>query len=237
MIVWRTRPQERLAFACALGLAVAVFESWPGLDLWASSQFFTRQAFQGSGWLWVWLLYEWSPSVARTLVVLALLALGAALIRPGLVPRHWVRRAMALTLVAALGVGVLVHSLLKDQWGRPRPAQTQAFGGAQPFQPPLQPSNLCPRNCSFVSGHAAAGFMLVAVGLMGSRRTRWRWWAIGALAGSSIGLARIAAGGHYLSDIVFGFLAVWGVCMVLRELWLRLAWLGRRRRQQALSSR
>ena len=231
MIAWRTRPKERLVFAFALGLAVAVFETWPGLDLWASSQFYTQQSFPGSGWLWVWLFYEWSPTVARVLVVLALIAIVVSRARPGLLPRHWVRRAIALTLVAALGVGLLVHNVLKDNWGRPRPALTEQFGGAHPFQPPLQPSSLCPRNCSFVSGHAAAGFMLMAVGLMGSRRTRWRWWAIGALAGTGIGLARIAAGGHYLSDIVFGFLALWGLCMVLRELWLRLAWLRRRRGQ------
>ncbi len=237
MITWRTRQQERLAFACALALAVVVFETWPGLDLWASGQFYAEQAFQGRGWLWVWLLYEWSPTLARALVVLALLAVCAALFRPRLLPRHWVRRAVALSLVAALGVGLLVHNVLKDNWGRPRPVLTEQFGGVHPFQPPLQPSNLCPRNCSFVSGHAAGGFMLMAVGLMGSRRTRWRWWAIGALAGTSIGLARMAAGGHYLSDIVFGFLVLWGLCIVLRELWLRLAWgRHRRRTRQVLSA-
>ncbi|MDH4376217.1 MAG: hypothetical protein QE494_07945, partial [Ramlibacter sp.] len=100
MTVWRTRQQERLAFACALALAVAVFETWPGLDLWASGQFYVQQAFEGRGWLWVWVLYEWSPTLARALVLLALLAVGVALIRPGLLPRHWVRREIALSLVA-----------------------------------------------------------------------------------------------------------------------------------------
>lgn len=229
MSVLRTRVQERLAFALTLGLAVAVFETWPGLDLWASSQFYAHQAFQGSAWLWVWVMYEWSPLAARALVVTAMAALALTLVWPRLLPRHWVRRATALVLVAALGVGVLVHNVLKDNWGRPRPVLTQDFGGVHPFQPALQPTDLCPRNCSFVSGHAAGGFMLLAIGLLGSRRTRWRWWSAGVLAGSTIGLARIAAGGHYLSDIVFSLLALWALAIALRELWLRMALLRRRR--------
>mgnify|MGYP000057640139 CR=1 FL=1 len=166
----------------------------------------------------------------------ALLALLGAAWRLVKLPRHWRRRAIALVVVAALGVGFLVHDVLKDSWGRPRPVATQAFGGAHPYQPALHPSDLCPRNCSFVSGHAAGGFMLLAVGMVGSRRTRWRWWAAGTAAGAVIGLARIAAGGHYLSDIVFGLLAVWGTAIVVREAWLRLAvWRRRRRLARAVA--
>jgi lipid A 4'-phosphatase len=230
MIRLRTRVQERLAFAVALALAIGVFETWPGLDLWASGQFFAHQSFHGAAWLWVWVLYEWSPHVARVLVVAAMVALALTLVWPRVLPRHWVRRATSLVLIAALGVGLLVHSVLKDNWGRPRPVLTQTFGGVHPFQPALQPTDLCPRNCSFVSGHAAGGFMLLGIGLLGSRRTRWRWWSAGVLAGSTIGLARIAAGGHYLSDIVFSLLALWAVAIVLREVWLRMALLRRRRR-------
>ena len=236
MIALRTRVQERVAFSVALALAVALFETWPQLDLWASSQFYAHQAFADPARLWIWVMYEWSPLVARALVILAMAALALTLVWPRLLPRHWARRATALVLVAALGVGVLVHNVLKDNWGRPRPVLTEAFGGKFPFQPPLHPSDLCPRNCSFVSGHAAGGFMLLAVGLLGSRRTRWRWWAAGALGGGTIGLARIAAGGHYLSDIVFGFLAIWAVAMALREIWLRMTLLRRRRRPRATGS-
>lgn len=237
MIVLRTRVQERLAFAALLALAVWVFETWPLLDLWASSQFYAHERFQGAGWFWVWLLYEWSPTVARGLVALALLSMALTLVWPSVLSRRWARRAAALVLVAGLGVGLFVHNVLKDHWGRPRPVLTQEFGGVHPFQPPLQPSSLCPRNCSFVSGHAAGGFMLLSIGLMGSRRTRWRWWALGVLAGGTIGLARIAAGGHYLSDIVFSFLALWALAMALREVWLRMALMRRRRRAGALSPR
>ena len=81
-----------------------------------------------------------------------------------------------------------------------------------------------------MSGHAAAGFALMAVGLFGSRRTRWRWWALGALAGSVIGAGRIVQGRHFLADIVFCMLALWLVAVLLRLLWLRVVLLKRRRR-------
>jgi lipid A 4'-phosphatase len=229
---WRTRQQERLAFGLALGVAVAIFETWPGLDLWASRQFYADQKFNGASWWWVWLMYEWSPVAARGLVLLALGILLRVAVRPRSVAPHQIRRAAALVLMAALGVGLLVHDVLKDSWGRPRPVLTQDFGGLHPFQRALQPSELCPRNCSFVSGHAAGGFMLLALGIFGSRRTRWRWWAVGALAGSVIGLARMAAGGHYLSDIVFSFLSLWLVALLIRELWLRVVLLRQRRRHR-----
>lgn len=227
---------ERLAFAALLALSVAAFELLPQADLWVSARFHDGVHFQGVDWAWVEAIYVGSPWVGRVLVLGALLALLGAAWRLVKLPRHWRRRAIALVVVAALGVGFLVHDVLKDSWGRPRPVATQAFGGAHPYQPALHPSDLCPRNCSFVSGHAAGGFMLLAVGMVGSRRTRWRWWAAGTAAGAVIGLARIAAGGHYLSDIVFGLLAVWGTAIVVREAWLRLAvWRRRRRLARAVA--
>lgn len=219
MTCLKTRQQEWIALWLLLGLAVCVFETVPHLDLWVSQAFVSQGRFAGIGWRWVDLVYRGAPLVMGSVAVAALVV---AIVGLRQVPRCWRRRCIALTLVGVLGVGLLVHSALKDGWGRPRPVATQAFGGVHPFQPALHMSDLCPRNCSFVSGHAAGTFVLLSVGALGSRRTRWRWWRIGVGAGALVGLARVAAGGHYASDIVFGLLAVWAVSLVLRELWLRL---------------
>jgi len=45
---------------------------------------------------------------------------------------------------------------------------------------------------------------------------------IGLVAGSVIGFGRILQGGHFLSDIVFAFYAVWLSCELV-------AWIDRRR--------
>ncbi len=94
--------------------------------------------------------------------------------------------------------------------------QIEAFGGPHHFTPAPLPAAECPRNCSFVSGHAALGFSLVAFALLlppGPRRRR----GIGAALafGGVVGLARIAQGAHFLSDVVFAGLLVFGTTALL----------------------
>lgn len=228
----KTRHQEMLALAVAVALATVVFELWPRLDIAVSSRFFDGQSFAGGTWAWANWVYHEVPRVGGALVLLAavlallpLSAWGRRRVKPWLQ-----RRAIASLLMVAFGVGLLVHNGLKDSWGRPRPQDVQVFGGSKIYQAPLQHSTQCDRNCSFVSGHAAAGFALMAVGLFGSRRTRWRWWAIATVAGSVIGLARVVQGRHFFGDIVFCLLALWLVSVLLRAVWLRVSLLRRRRR-------
>ena len=61
----------------------------------------------------------------------------------------------------------------------------------------------CPKNCSFVSGEASAGFAVLAIAVLAP--AAWRLPAI-ALAlgfGVFVGVLRVAAGGHFTSDVVF----------------------------------
>lgn len=222
----KTRQQEWLWLAVLTASATACFEVWPQLDLTVSGWFFDQGIFQGSLWVWPKLAYHGTPILGALLIGAALLAvllkgLGRVLGKAWVSTWRW-RQAVFVLLVAVLGVGLLVHNGLKDNWGRARPAQVQAFGGSQTYTPPLRASDQCDRNCSFVSGHAAGGFALMAIGMLGSRRKRWRWWAMGMSAGSLIGLARMAEGRHFLGDIVFCGLLIWAVCLLLREVWLRL---------------
>lgn len=229
----KARHAERLALLLALCLATLVFEAWPAADTWISARFFDRAAFQGDRWWavrWVYLSVPW----LGTLGFLVALTLSLSVWR-GVAARparwRW-RRATALVMVVLLGLGLAVHVALKDGWGRPRPDQVQTFGGSQPFTPALQPSARCDRNCSFVSGHAGAGFALVALGLFGSRRTRLRWLLTAGLAGGVIGLVRVAQGRHFASDIVFCLLVMWATAVLLREAWLRwTVWRRRARRR------
>ena len=127
------------------------------------------------------------------------------------------RRAAVVYLVAVfvLGPGVIVNGILKEEWGRARPAQTVDFGGDKRYSPPLAISDQCARNCSFVSGEASLGFAFVAFGFAATTQARRRLGIAAGLAlGSAFGLLRIAQGGHFLSDVYFA-----GVFM------LALAWL------------
>lgn len=232
----KTRQQEWLVLALLTALATVVYELWPELDLRVSSLFFEQGTFQGNQWAWPNWLYYGTPMVGGGLSALALVIMAAALLgrwlgKKWVAPAH-LRRAVFGLLVVVLGVGLVVHNGFKDNWGRARPAEVQAFGGSKTYNAPLRPADQCARNCSFVSGHAAGGFVLMAIGMLGSRRSRWRWWGAGMAAGAWVGLARIVEGRHFLGDIIFGGLLIWAVCLLLREVWLRLAVLRRRKGQR-----
>ncbi|HZU89271.1 MAG TPA: phosphatase PAP2 family protein, partial [Stellaceae bacterium] len=71
-------------------------------------------------------------------------------------------------------------------------------------------------NCSFVCGHAALGFALVAFAfLLPSGPWRRRATAAALVFGALVGLDRIALGRHFLSDVVFAGLLVYGTTAAL----------------------
>jgi hypothetical protein len=135
--------------------------------------------------------------------------------------------------MAVIGLGVVVDWGLKDQVGRPRPEQLDIFGRNKPFVPAFQLSTHCDVNCGFVSGHAAAGFSIMAWGMWAAWSRRKRWLLAGAVVGLLIGAVRIAQGGHFLSDVVFAGWAVWLTYVLIRQIWLRL----RLRRYQGFTSK
>ena len=161
------------------------------------------------------------PWVGRLLLVgsLAGWLLGSYGHRPGL--RRLRRPAAALFLGLVLGLGLLAHGVLKENWGRARPVQVSQFGGEASFTPPWQPTSECRRNCSFVSGHAGTGFALIALGALATARRRRFWLVTGWSAGLLLGALRIAQGGHFLSDVLFGGLLLWGTSLAIRACWTR----------------
>jgi len=114
-------------------------------------------------------------------------------------------RNVLIFLLAALaiGPGIIANTVLKDHWGRARPLQISAFGGTKTFTGAPLPADQCERNCAFVSGHAALAFSLVGFTFL-MPAGRQRRIALGAVLGlgALIGLARIASGHHFLSDVV-----------------------------------
>jgi lipid A 4'-phosphatase len=126
------------------------------------------------------------------------------------------RRLWFLLLVLALGPGLLVNEVFKAESGRARPVQVEQYGGAREFTPVFTPAEQCERNCSFVSGHAAMGFFFIALAWV-LRDRRWLWFGI--LLGALVGLGRMVEGKHFLSDVIFSYWVVYGVCVLL-AFWL-----------------
>lgn len=113
------------------------------------------------------------------------------------------RKLVYLLLVLALGAGLIVNGIFKDNFGRARPRDVAEFGGTMDFTPAFIITSECDRNCSFSSGDAAGAFFGLAFVLI-SRRKR-----LAAVAGIGYGVlvsaARMASGAHWLSDNVVSF--------------------------------
>jgi lipid A 4'-phosphatase len=216
----RPRRERRaiLFYITAFAFAAALFSLFPGIDLWASGLFYRVDGgfFLGQAWP-MRAVYAGIPYVT------AAVAIGVpALYLAGLWQRRPVwridgRAAVYLLLALALGPGLLVNAALKDHWGRARPSQVTEFGGHQDFTPALVPADQCQRNCSFPAGHPSIAFYFVSFAFLAAPRRRPA--AIGAaLAGGAlVGAARLAQGGHFLSDVVFSGLLVCATSWLLHR--------------------
>lgn len=211
-----------LGLFAAFVAAAALFGFWPGLDLAVSALFhdpvggwagvapaanFLREA--------IWTLSEVFLAACLLLFALALARHGRAAVPA----RVWGFGALAM----ALGPGLLVNGILKAHWGRARPRSVAEFGGSAEFTPFWRITEECAANCSFVAGEAAAAATLALVlWLIAARRApAWlRPWLGTALAALVLtaGALRIAAGGHFLSDVVFAVLVTAATTLALWRL-------------------
>jgi lipid A 4'-phosphatase len=116
------------------------------------------------------------------------------------------RQVIVLLIALLLGPGLVVNQLFKENWGRARPHEVTQFGGTQRYTSPLEISDQCQGNCSFVSGHASGAFFILTLSWIFGYR---RWFWIGLGVGSIVGLGRILQGGHFFSDVIFSFWAVY----------------------------
>lgn len=224
------RIDTRLLWA-GLFFAVAVCVKFPGLDLLVSARYFDLDlGFFRAKEPMVMALYRWTPILGRILFVVMLLhALLApwlaraldAMGRPSAAHRcrgPWRHLSTVFVCAALLGPGIAIEGVLKNTVGRPRPVQTVPFGGPETYLAPFTLGDNPGSHRSFVSSHAATGFALMALGLTGSAAARRRWLLIGIFTGGAVGAGRIMQGGHFLSDIVFAFYAVWLSCELV--VWL-----------------
>lgn len=161
-------------------------------------------------WRFLYTVGTW-PALITALSGLGLVV--AARYRPSLA--RWRRHAAFVFLTLVLGPGLFVNTLFKDHWGRPRPRQVTELGGTMTYQcfyEQGQPG----RGKSFPCGHSSMGYYFVVFYfLMRRRHKRIAFAALAAAMayGSLIGVARMAAGAHFASDVlwsaVFPSLVAW----------------------------
>lgn len=209
---------NRSGLAVALVIAATVgvlFGVYPRLDIDISAFFYNRQAnlFDVNAQPWV----MDARAAVRWLIMLIFAPACLAVIGKLIMPKRRMliggRAALLLVLTMALGPGVLTNVILKDHWGRARPIDVTELGGAYRFTAWWDPRGDCPGNCSFVAGEPSGAFWTLAPAALAPPQWRLLAYSSALAFGALVGLLRIAAGGHFFTDVAFAgvltFLLIW----------------------------
>lgn len=215
----RNRRFDALAAALAATLGFTLyFLVFPQFDLTVSGVFHGPDGFalgqspvlkrlrKSSTWVLAGAL-----ATVLTVLVMAARRDGAA----GLMRAH---RAWSLLLGLALGPGLVVNALLKSLWGRPRPVHLDQFGGDAPYTLVWRMSDWCQSNCSFTSGEAASAAWIAAAAALAPSPWRERLLVPALAYAAALSVNRIAAGGHFVSDVVLSWTLVATVVALLHGL-------------------
>lgn len=135
------------------------------------------------------------------------------------------RRALYILLVIAVGPGLVVNLVIKDHWGRPRPVHEKTFGGNFDYVPPGRIGSTTDK--SFVCGHCSVAYSFVALYFL-SQNYKLLYLMLAIALGWGMGATRMAAGGHYLSDVLWSGYVVFLVAYAIYYGWyLNIKWWSR----------
>lgn len=185
-----------------------------GLTLWASVSGFDLGAEKliyfvgGNSWklgehpFWN-ILYHWGTLPAAVTVFAAFGFYLLSWTRNPL--RKWRKVFLFVLLSAIIGPGFITNGLLKPSSGRPRPREVLELGGRSDFQPIFAKKSTNAGH-SFPCGHATMGFFFLTGFFVFRRHSRViaEGFLFGGIAaGGLIGIARMAQGGHFFTDVIW----------------------------------
>ena len=209
-----------LAIAVAVGV---VFGIYGNFDINLSSQFFDWQSmlFTTGGQPWE----QHSRDAARLIIAATAAVPGVAVFAKLVLPRRRMfvggRTALFMLLTLAIGPGIVANLVLKDHWHRARPIDILYFGGNDRFMPWWDPRGTCPNNCSFIAGEPSGAFWTMAAAAVAPPQWQIAAYSAAVTFGVALGILRMAAGGHFFTDVVFAGIFMYLVLWTLHGLIFR----------------
>ena len=178
-------------------------------DLRFSAEFFTEEKewFLAETPPWNW-FYEYGVIPGVLLSILSFFTWiysrtnkALAILRPYL---------LICALTPIIASALLVNVVLKDHTGRPRPREIKQFSGNWEYLPALQ-TGIPGRGHSFPCGHCSIAFTLTSgvVFWRHSRKFAILSLSLGLVFGILMSIARIAQGGHFITDAMWSLGVVW----------------------------
>jgi lipid A 4'-phosphatase len=183
-----------------------IFVTFPQIDITVAYLFYDGKSFPLNGSWSENILYH---SVKPIIIIFALSSISIFIynnIKKKNILSIDAKAIIFILLILTIAPALIVNTTLKENWGRARPAQTINFGGDKEFTPAFIPSNQ--GGYSFSSGHTAAAFSILGFALLAKRRKKL-FISIVMIYGTLVSIARMASGGHFLSDVVTSFFIVY----------------------------
>ena len=205
--------RDLLFFVAIFGLLSVPF--WfTDLDIWLQKPYYNSTG----GWFMLhvpfWdFIYKYGIFLGYFVALTALVAVSISYWNRAIVV--WRKAAWFLLFVMVVGPGILVNGTFKDHWGRPRPREITQFDGSDSYVKVWVKGQT--QGKSFPCGHASMGFYLsVAFLFLRNRNKSWAWFFMlfGTFYGLLIGYARMIAGGHFASDVLWAAGIVWFTAIV-----------------------
>lgn len=200
--------KDLLVFVILFGVLTLPFLFWD-LDILFQKPYFNEE----QGWFLMnvpfWdFIYKYAIFLGYFLAVFSLIMISVSYWKKSVV--KWRKAAYFMLFVMILGPGVLVNGTFKEHWGRPRPRDITEFNGQDDYVKVWVKG--ATKGKSFPCGHASMGFYLAIPFLFLRKRYKsWAWGFLifGTLYGLLIGYARMIAGGHFASDVLWAAGMVW----------------------------
>jgi lipid A 4'-phosphatase len=206
---WKTPQAKGVTIICALfllGVAGAVFLDLIDADLNWTGHFYSPGGQRG-GWErgrdFPWgLLYDYGEFLGLALTAAAVVFWVASI--KGKIGREYARPCLVVILTVVLGPGLLVNGILKNYWGRPRPVEISRFGGEWEYRKVWDPG-IPGRGKSFPCGHCSMAFSVASAAAFFPIHPVMATGAlvVGVSYGIIMGVARIAQGGHFPTDVLW----------------------------------
>lgn len=205
---------------CLWWLLLVVFYAFPEIDLATSRYFFTPSVCPASSpagdicgtfaaannWFLTNLRLVFFR-VPYVIAIVQLCMLIACYTQHGSTFNALRARNLKIALGALLiGPGLIVNLILKEHWGRPRPYSVTEFGGMMDFVQAGSLAGKCVSNCSFISGEAASAGWLLCLLFFIPQPARTGLFLPLIAVSLLTSVMRLAFGGHFVSDIVLGWL-------------------------------
>jgi membrane-associated PAP2 superfamily phosphatase len=116
----------------------------------------------------------------------------------------WRPYFLLVVLTTVIACGLLVNTVFKQYWGRPRPNQISELGGYYPYRH-VFPPGIPGKGASFPSGHSAMGFSVITLVFLRrrSKKIAYAGLATGLVLGGLLSAARMVKGAHFPTDMIW----------------------------------